>query len=80
MALAVDNFELLFKEIIKLTTSVKDAFALIGVAYTSHKLIYFSWSLYKVIKTHGVARFSHKHFKQNYGGDWAGIYLNEKYE
>ena len=76
MALTVDSFEFLLKEITVVTTDIRDGLALIGAVYTSSKLCYISWSLYKFLRTHGVARFSHKNFKQKYGGDWAGNYRN----
>ena len=71
MALTVDSFDLLAREIIRNVSSVRDALALIGIYYSAKKILAVACSLYEATKVHGISKFGSVKFSKKFG-PWAG--------
>jgi len=71
MALVVDRFEYLAREIISTLTSARDVFAAIGTLYAARKSLSLLCRLFTTLKTYGLAPSWHADFRQRYG-EWAG--------
>ena len=71
MALVVDSFEYLAKEIISTLTSARDVLAAIGTLYAARKSLSVLCRLLTTLKTYGLAASWRADFRQRYG-EWAG--------
>jgi len=71
MALVVDRFEYLAREIISTLTSARDALAVIGTLYAARKSLSVLCRLLTTLKTYGIAPSWCPDFRQRYG-EWAG--------
>jgi len=71
MALAVDSFDYLAKEIISTLTSARDALAVVGTLYAARKSLSVLCRLLTTLKTYGIAPSWCPDLKHRYG-EWAG--------
>ncbi len=88
MALAVDSFEHLVKEIsfqyrslFRLdfkSWTVKDVLAAVGTGYVTYKALVWSCKAYAALKEYGISRLAKKpSLVRTYGGTWAGEKLRQ---
>lgn len=71
MALVVDRFDYLAREIISTLTSARDALAVVGTLYAARKTLSILCRLLTTLKTYGIAPSWCSDFRQRYG-EWAG--------
>ena len=71
MALVVDRFEFLAREIISTLTSARDVLAAIGTLYAARKSLSVLCRLLTTLKIYGIAPSWCADFRQRYG-EWAG--------
>jgi len=71
MALAVDRFEYLAREIIATLTSARDVLAAVGTLYAASKSVSVLSRLFSTLKTFGLAPSWRGDYKRHYG-HWAG--------
>jgi len=72
MALAVDSFQYLAREIISTLTSARDVLAVIGMVYAAKKSFSVLYRLLSTLKIYGVApSWFPADLRQRYG-EWAG--------
>ena len=76
MALAVDRFDFLAKEILPYLSCFTDTFAALGAAYTIKKTITLSLRVLSVFKIYGLSRIYQPNLKKKYG-PWAGVIDNK---
>ena len=72
MALAVDRFDYLAREIIETLTSARDVLAAIGTLYAARKSLSVLCRLFTTLKMYGIAPSWRPDFRQRYG-EWAGL-------
>jgi len=73
MALVVDSFEYLAREIISTLTSARDVLAVIGTLYAARKSLSVACRLVTTLKTYGIAPSWRSDFRLRYG-EWAGTW------
>jgi len=71
MALVVDRFEYLAREIISTLTSARDVLAVVGTLYAARKSLSVLCRLLTTLKTYGVGPSWFPDLRQRYG-EWAG--------
>ena len=71
MALAVDRFDFLAREVLALFSSFRDGLAVIGACFAAKRTLQLSWNVYRALKVHAVARCFHTDLVKQYGS-WAG--------
>jgi 17beta-estradiol 17-dehydrogenase / very-long-chain 3-oxoacyl-CoA reductase len=72
MALSVDRFELLAKEIISLLSSARDLLALVGTIVAVRKSLSVACRLASTLNTYALSHITRPNFTQRYG-EWAVI-------
>lgn len=72
MALAVDRFELLEREIMSALSYSRDLLAIVGTAYAARRFFSLAYELCKTVSTFGISSLSSPNFVQLYG-KWAGV-------
>jgi len=71
MALVVDRFDFLAREIISTLTSARDALAVVGTLYAARKSLSVLCRLLTTLKTYCIAPVWIPDLRQHYG-EWAG--------
>jgi len=78
MALAVDRFGLLEREILSILHSTRDVLAVVGSIYAAKKVLLSVYELCKTFGTYSMSSFGSPDLTRQYG-KWAGITSNTFY-
>ncbi|KAH3877530.1 inactive hydroxysteroid dehydrogenase-like protein 1 isoform X1 [Dreissena polymorpha] len=70
---AIDRFEFLFQEVVKVFGDIRDVFAYVGAIYTSRKLLHILRRICGCLNVHFVSRLSDKCDLAQKFGEWAVI-------